>query len=154
MTSKSKTIILSCLIVFGLGFATKSIAQSKENSKSNNKIHFIEDDWKAALKQAAAQHKYIFIDAYASWCGPCKMLKARTFTDTKAATFYNKNFINISMDMEKGMGPQLAQEWGLQAYPTLIIFNSKGKPVSGTVGFISADKLIQFGQEALAKKAL
>jgi thioredoxin 1 len=114
-------------------------------------IVFIENSWDEALKQAARQNKYIFVDAYATWCGPCKMLKAQTFTDDKAAAFFNSNFINVSIDMEKGRGPELARQWQLTAYPTLIIFDPKGKPVLGTVGFIRAGELIRFGKEALKK---
>lgn len=120
------------------------------NSNSSH-IIFIENSWDEALKQAAAKNKYIFVDAYATWCGPCKMLKEQTFTDDKAAAFYNANFINVAIDMEKGRGPELAQQWQLRAYPTMIIFNPKGKPVLGTVGFIKASELIRFGREALKK---
>lgn len=120
-------------------------------SKSSTQINFIENSWTEALKKAARQNKYIFVDAYASWCGPCKMLKATTFKNNKVADFYNDNFVNVAIDMEKGQGPALAAEWGLQAYPTMIIFTSKGKPVSGTVGYIRANDLIKFGQQALNK---
>ena len=126
-------------------------AKAQDQNVDNSQIVFIEDNWNEALKQAAAQHKYIFVDAYATWCGPCKMLKATTFKNKKAAEFYNKNFINIAIDMEKGMGPQLAAQWRMQAYPTLIIFNPKGEPVLGTVGYIKAPDLIRFGEAALKK---
>jgi thioredoxin 1 len=150
---KRKLKFLPALLLIGiLAVSVKGHAQTKSASKAKNEIHFIEDAWKEALKQAAAQNKYIFVDAYATWCGPCKMLKATTFKNDKVVAFYNKNFINISIDMEKGMGPQLAQTWQLQAYPTLIIFSPQGKPVLGTVGFIPADQLLKFGQDALAKK--
>jgi len=79
------------------------------------------------------------------------MLKATTFKNKKAAEFYNKNFVNIAIDMEKGIGPQLAAQWRMQAYPTLIIFNPKGEPVLGTVGYIKAPDLIRFGEAALKK---
>jgi thioredoxin 1 len=138
------------LIVAMIMLSATSFAQNKAGTKTQ--INFIEDAWTQALKQAAAQNKYIFVDAYATWCGPCKMLKAKTFTDGKVAAFYNKNFINVSIDMEKGMGPQLAKEWQMTAYPTLIIFSPKGKAVLGTVGFVDANTLLQFGQQALAKK--
>lgn len=118
----------------------------------NNQINFIENSWPEALKQAAAQNKYIFVDAYATWCGPCKMLKATTFKNKNAAAFYNKNFINVALDMEKGNHPQLAQQWGMRAYPTLIIFDSKGKIVLNTVGFIGAKDLLRFGEEALRRR--
>jgi thiol:disulfide interchange protein len=128
-----------------------SLVKAQTQPVNDQQIVFIEDDWNAALKQAAAQHKYIFVDAYATWCGPCKMLKATTFKNKKAAEFYNKNFINIAIDMEKGIGPQLAAQWRMQAYPTLIIFNPKGEPVLGTVGYIKAPDLIRFGEAALKK---
>ncbi|WP_184547445.1 thioredoxin family protein [Mucilaginibacter sp. FT3.2] len=122
-----------------------------QEAKSSTQIKFIENSWGEALKQAAAKNKYIFVDAYASWCGPCKMLKATTFKNNKVAEFYNANFINVAIDMEKGDGPKLAAQWGLQAYPTLIIFNSNGKPVYGTVGFIKPNDLIKFGVQGLNK---
>jgi thioredoxin 1 len=141
-------ILMLVLLLTILPGATNAQKQAAGDSKE---IVFLEDAWGEALKQAAAQNKYIFVDAYATWCGPCKMLKNTTFKDKKAAEFYNKNFINVAIDMEKGQGPQLAAQWRMQAYPTLIIFDPKGKPVLGTVGYIKAADLIRFGQAALKK---
>jgi len=129
----------------------KAQAGQKTGDKKASQINFIENSWGEALKQAAAKKKYIFVDAYATWCGPCKMLKATTFKNKDVIAFYNSNFINVAMDMEKGQGPELAAQWGLQAYPTLIIFNAKGKPVYGTVGFIKPNDLIKFGVQGLNK---
>lgn len=126
-------------------------AAQKNGDKKANQINFIENSWSEALKQAAAKKKYIFVDAYATWCGPCKLLKATTFKNKDVIAFYNSNFINVAMDMEKGQGPELAAQWGLQAYPTLIIFNAAGKPVYGTVGFLKPDDLIKFGVQGLNK---
>lgn len=135
-----------------IALVSASAAKAQETiGKSSAQINFIENSWNEALKQAARQNKYIFVDAYASWCGPCKMLKATTFKNNKVADFYNDNFVNVAIDMEKGQGPALAAEWGLQAYPTMIIFTSKGRPVSGTVGYIRANDLIKFGRQALNK---
>ena len=141
-------IVLTAVLAFA---GSKYYKSATVTASGSSGIVFIEDSWDEALKQAAKQHKYIFVDAYATWCGPCKMLKARTFTDDKAAAFYNANFVNVAIDMEKGRGPELARAWQLSAYPTLIIFDSKGKPVLGTVGFINASELIRFGREALRK---
>jgi thioredoxin 1 len=146
-----KLLLINCfaiLMMLAFGFNTKA---QETVSKPSTQINFIENSWTEALKQAARQNKYIFVDAYASWCGPCKMLKATTFKNNKVADFYNDNFVNVAIDMEKGQGPALAAEWGLQAYPTMIIFTSKGKPVSGTVGYIRPNDLIKFGVQALNK---
>jgi thiol:disulfide interchange protein len=146
-----KILHTTCFVIlFNIVFSFTVKAQETV-SKSSTQINFIENSWNEALKQAARQNKYIFVDAYASWCGPCKMLKATTFKNNKVADFYNDNFVNVAIDMEKGQGPALAAQWGLQAYPTMIIFTSKGKPVSGTVGYIRANDLIKFGKQALNK---
>jgi thioredoxin 1 len=149
MKGKNWGLILGLIIMVT---TLPGIAKAQNQTTVQNKqIVFIEDDFNEALKQAAAQNKYLFVDAYASWCGPCKMLKATTFKNKKAAAFYNTNFINVAIDMEKGQGPELAAQWGMQAYPTLIIFNPQGKPVLGSVGYIKADDLIKFGEAGLKK---
>jgi thioredoxin 1 len=135
-------------VTLSLCLTLTACAQSKS---TNKQINFIENDWDKALKQAAAQNKYIFVDAYATWCGPCKMLKATTFKNNKAAAFFNQNFVNVALDMEDGTGPQLAQQWRMEAYPTLFIFNPKGQLVLKTVGYIGAKDLMRFGEEGLRR---
>lgn len=149
-------IIVVALITSAVYAKFSATSETPENANvtSANGIKFIDEDWKLALKKAASEKKYIFVDAYASWCGPCKMLKLTTFKNKRAAEFFNEEFINISIDMEKGQGLKLAGEWGVQAYPTLIIFTPEGKPVIGTVGMINAEDLIKFGREGLQKGSL
>lgn len=79
------------------------------------------------------------------------MLKATTFRDKDAAAFFNQNFINYSIDMEKGEGPALATQWQVDSYPTLLIFDAAGKIVLGTVGFLKPEDLIKFGKQGLKK---
>lgn len=151
-----KYSLMLLLPVFFSVVSFKPIVPAKKvlvmKTASADKIIFLENDWNAAVKKASAQKKWIFVDCYATWCGPCKMLKLQTFNNKKVADFFNEKFINISIDMEKGQGPQLAELWKIQAYPTLIIFDENAKPVLGTMGFMKADDLMRFAQEALAKK--
>lgn len=148
-------LIVIVLISSAVYAKLKVFSETPENRTINavNGIKFVDEDWNLALKRAAAEKKYIFVDAYASWCIPCKILKSTTFKNKKAAEFFNGEFINVSIDMEKGQGPELAGKWGVQAFPTLIIFTPEGKPVIGTVGMIKAEDLIKFGQEGLQKGA-
>jgi len=135
-----------------LTMATFAFACNAQTKTAHN-IVFIEDSWDEALRQAALQNKYIFVDAYASWCGPCKMLKKYTFSNQKVADFFNANFVNVSIDMEKGDGPSLATAWRLQAYPTLIIFDAKGRPVLGEAGYMGVNDLLDFAKQGLSKKS-
>lgn len=123
--------------------AAKSLPSGAEG------IRFIEGDWKTALAEAKKQKKMIFLDAYASWCGPCKLLKSKTFIDKSAGDFFNTNYINVAVDMEKGDGPALARQYGVNAYPTLIITDSLGTILTYTKGYISPEQLIDFGNYGL-----
>lgn len=152
------TSLLSLTIVLLIS----SSLYAQEARKANNihktdpakpEIVFMESSWDSVLKKAIATHKYIFVDANASWCAPCRLLKATTFRDKEAADFFNQNFINYSIDMEKGEGPALAAQWQVDSYPTLLIFNPAGKTVLGTVGFLKPEDLIKFGKQGLEKKA-
>jgi len=124
-----------------------------QSAKKADSIVFINNSWINALHQAQVQNKYIFVDAYATWCGPCNLLKSTTFRNDKAAAFFNANFINVEIDMERGDGPDLAQRWGIQAYPTLLVFDSNGKPITEALGYMSANALVKFGKYALTKTA-
>lgn len=118
--------------------------------EQNKGIIFNEDSWEEILQLAQAENKGIFLDVYASWCGPCKALKNRSFPDEKAGQFYNENFINVSMDAEKGEGIQLARQLRVDAYPSLFFLNSKGEVVLLAQGFHNAEELIELGKEGLS----
>lgn len=109
-------------------------------------IQFTEASWREVLKKAKAEKKVIFLDAYASWCGPCKMLQKNVFTKKAVGDFYNGKFINVKMDMEKGEGPALSQVYPLEAYPTLLFIDSNGKVLKKFIGAPSPEDLIALGK--------
>ena len=131
--------------------ASKDTVITTAITKTKPGIQFIEEDWAQALKTAKDKEKLIFLDIYATWCGPCKMLKQYTFTDSSVGEFFNKNFVNVTIDGEKGAGPQLAQQYAIEGYPTLIVADETGKPVLITAGYIPTDVLMQFAKEALKR---
>jgi thioredoxin-related protein len=55
-----------------------------------------------AQAQAKKAPKPLFVDVYTSWCGPCKMLDARTFADPKLAEYVNKHFYPVKFNAESG----------------------------------------------------
>jgi thioredoxin-related protein len=57
------------------------------------------EEAQAAAKKAP---KPLFIDVYTSWCGPCKMLDARTFGDARVADYVNKHYYPVKFNAESG----------------------------------------------------
>lgn len=111
-------------------------------------MNFSEDNWETILAKAKAENKIVFVDAYAVWCGPCKWMDANVFIDEKVGDFYNANFINAKIDMEKGEGPEIAKTYKIQAYPTFLFINGDGELVHKGTGGRPADKFIALGEAA------
>ena len=149
-----KSIRLNRLLVVLASFTIALLLVSaKKGSKYtviDKGIKFEKKGWEYALAEAKTKNKLVFLDAFTSWCGPCKLLKNTTFTDKAAGDFFNKNFINVTVDMEKGIGISLAKKYNVDAYPTLIIADSEGNVVTYTKGYISPEQLIEFGKYALS----
>src|SRR5690554_7882772 len=77
------------------------------NSKEETGIFFESLTFEEAIQKAKKENKLIFLDAYAVWCGPCKLMDRTTFKSEKVGALFNENFINIKIDMEKGEGVDL-----------------------------------------------
>ncbi len=149
-----KTILLLLIPAAICSFYAFNKISAKDNTGADKEkgIIFIEQDWNKALQKAGKEKKLVFLDIYATWCGPCKMLKKNTFTNEKVGKFFNANFVNVTIDGERGIGPELATRFSLEGYPTLIVTDSNGQPLLYTVGYLEPDYLLEFAKEALLKK--
>ena len=140
--SLSSVIFFLMLNVFGFGQDEKSELKG---------IRFHHGTFTEALAKAEKEDKLVFMDAFTTWCGPCKRMAASVFPDQMVGEFYNANFINVKMDMEKGEGPGLAQKYGVRSYPTLLYIGADGKVVHNASGARPSEAFIELGQEALKK---
>jgi thioredoxin-related protein len=97
-------------------------------------IRFVEKPFAELQAMAKKENKLIFLDAYTSWCGPCKWMAANMFTQDTIGTYFNQAFICTHFDMEKGEGTTLAKRFQVRAYPTLLFIDSAGNVVHKRVG--------------------
>ena len=114
-------------------------------------ISFYQGTWDEALQLAKEEGKPIFLDISASWCGPCKRLKATTFTDAEVGNLYNANFINVLVDGEKGEGILLARKYKIKGYPSLIFIDSEGQLIAQTAGYRTPEQFIALGEQVLSR---
>lgn len=133
----------SLLLIISIAFSITIFGQEAEG------IKFIKEDLASAQLQAKKSDKVIFVDAYTTWCGPCKMMDRKTFKDEDASKFYNENFVNLKMDMEKGDGPLFAQKHTIRGYPSLLFLNAAGELVHRSLGFQDATKFLELGKAAV-----
>ena len=114
-------------------------------------IEFFHGTYSEALEKATKENKLIFMDAFAEWCGPCKRMAATAFKEERVGKYFNDNFINVKMDMEKGDGPGLQRKYDVTAYPTLLFLNGKGDVVHKSVGGQSGEQLLALARVAAGK---
>ena len=113
-------------------------------------IEFAKINLESAKKKASKSGKLIFIDAYTDWCGPCKRMAATTFKDPEVGKFFNKNFVNLKVEMEKDTdGREIARRYKVRAYPTLLIIDGDGNLVKSVIGFKTKDQLMAIAESVL-----
>ncbi len=130
-----------CILIFAFNSTAQSAAEG---------IIFILDDFAEATRRAKAENKLIFLDAHTTWCAPCKKMAKETFTDDSVALQFNTRFINLNMDMERGVGVVLAQKYAILAYPTLLFLDTEGVVVHKALGFQDAEGLLNLGDVAFS----
>lgn len=112
-------------------------------------IAFEENTFTEALDKAKKENKLLFLDAYTSWCGPCKIMSSKVFTLPQVGDYFNRHFINVKVDMEKGEGIDLTKRYNVTAYPTMLLIDTDGNVRHKIVGAKSADELIRCAEEGL-----
>lgn len=115
-------------VIFNEGTLAESLAKAKNNKKGPNMV---------------------FLDCYTTWCGPCKQMANVVFTMEHVGKFFNSNFVNIKIDMEKGEGIELAKKYNVRAYPTFLILDPDGNEINRVVGGGDADGFIERVKKAM-----
>lgn len=112
---------------------------------SGQGIEFFHGTWEEAIEKAKLEDKLIFVDAYASWCGPCKRMSKTVFTEENVGTYYNQNYISLKLDMEKPEAATFRSLFPVSAYPTLFYFNEKGEVLKKKVGGMNPEDFLKLG---------
>ena len=99
-------------------------------------VNFEDLTFDEALAKAKAENKFVFVDCYTSWCGPCKYMAQAVVPQKSMGDFFNPRFGSVKFDMERGEGKELNEKFGVKAYPTFLILRPDGtlqhKIVGGT----------------------
>ncbi len=115
---------------------------SSSDARSLTPPSFIEDDYPAALAQARATHRPLFVDAWAPWCHTCLSMRAYVFPDEALWPLAN-DFVWLSLDTEKPANAKFLDEFAMQVWPTLWVIDPRdGKPTLKWLGSATAKELV------------
>lgn len=87
------------------------------------------------LDQVLQENKYVVVDFYADWCGPCKALAP--IIDDISKELNDVTFIKVNVDHAE----ELKENFKISSIPTLIYFKN-GQETNKTFGFIPKPVLL------------
>ncbi len=146
------TAILSITLLIIFGFSTL------KTKKPTAEVNWIGIE--QAQKLAKESPKKVFIDFTAKWCGWCKVMDKKTFSDPEVAAYMNEHYYTVKMDFdspetftylgEAYTAKQLANKYGITGLPTMLLASADFQTVIQVVGFQKANpflkKLKQFNE--------
>jgi thioredoxin-related protein len=145
------------LMLLAMPFSTRSQTITEDGG-----INWITGlTWEQVKDKAKKENKFMFIDAYATWCGPCKEMDKKVYTDKKVGDVVNSQFISVKLQMdETDKDDELVQSWypvvkdfkqrySIEGYPTFLFFNGDGKLIHKGLGYKSTSDFIDVAKDAL-----
>lgn len=131
---------------------TLLLALSASLSGFSQGIRFFEGTFEAAQQKATAENKLIFIDFYADWCMPCKMMAKQVFTDSIVGDYFNLKFINLQINVEKEEYRKLVKQYKVTSMPTLAFLRPEGKAVLLSTGARGKDDFLKMARTATGEE--
>lgn len=117
-------------------------------AQESNTIRFTNGSFNDALQQAAKEKKLVFVDCYTSWCAPCKWMEKNVFVNDTVFDYFNKQFVNFKIDMEKGEGVALREKYKVTSFPTYLFLDAKGNQVHRTGSRMSTQEFMTEAKRA------
>lgn len=124
------------------GLAATASAQVKFETKSTD----------AVRAMAEKSGKLVFIDLYASWCPPCRMMDKHVFSRKDVGEFMEKRFVSAKYDTDKAIGKDLLERYGSGAIPMYLVFDTAGELLGRIQGASSAEEFMRDIDTILARQ--
>jgi len=134
--------------ILAVSCSQKTTAETTTETKPENAVAAAKSGWLTSLdqaqKEAQAKNKLLLMDFTGSdWCGWCIMLDKEVFSKPEFKEYANKNLVLLELDFPRSkrmpaevtaQNEKLAMKYGIQGFPTVVVFDSSGKPL-GALGY-------------------
>ena len=143
--------VLVGLIIVLVIVGAFSAGPNSRQSKVESKIQWVTLDELQQLNKT--EPRKVFIDIYATWCGPCKLMDKKTFADPSIVEYVNDNYYAVKLNGEgkkevnifgKTMTEaELAYAFKIRGYPSVVFMTEELQPYQPVAGYIPAKEFIR-----------
>ncbi|MFQ5601136.1 MAG: thioredoxin family protein [Candidatus Krumholzibacteriia bacterium] len=138
--------------VYGLVWAGES-KSSDQTKRDVNKVKLEWIEYGAALQRAEEEDKHILIDFYTKWCGWCKVMDRRTYTDPTVIQMLKDNFVISKVNAESAKkfevgdsqmsGRDLARQFGVTSFPMTWFLKPDGTRIANIAGYFPPERFVK-----------
>ena len=153
------SVVLS-MLALNMGLFSSSTEAPSVQLEQKVQINWL--DFTKAQAKVKEKPKKVFVDLYTDWCGWCKVMDKKTFSDPKVIAYLNKHYYAVKFDAEqKGAVTYAGKDFkfirsgrggyhelaaalteGNLGYPTIVLIDQNLKPITYLSGFQSAENLM------------
>lgn len=103
--------------------------------------------WDQIKQKAKQENKYIFVDCYATWCVPCKLMDRDVYSNWRIGLEMNDKFISLKVQMDTTVNDnattknwyqdasKIGNDYEIEGFPTYLFFTPDGKLVHKELGY-------------------
>ena len=113
-----------------------------KSASTNNLVHLSTKSWDSEVLKSNLP---VFVDFWAEWCGPCRMVGPAVEQISKSLAGKVK-VAKLNVDENQ----EIAMKYAVKSIPSLILFKG-GKEFGRTVGAAPKEAYVKFIENSLAK---
>jgi thiol:disulfide interchange protein DsbD len=103
------------------------------------------DDYQAALNKARAEQKPLLVDFGASWCGACKELEQKTFSDPRVVREGGR-FVPVRVDLSPGKDSKDKRDilagYAQRGLPLVVLHKPNGEVGARVTSFVEPEQFL------------
>ena len=111
-------------------------------------IVFQNRDLNSSKALAQEENKLLFVDLFATWCGPCLAMDKNVFSKKEVGDVFNSAFVNVRLDIDSPEGKDLVKKAMVSEYPTYLFLDVKENVVHRLAGYQPTLRLLKEARTA------
>jgi thiol-disulfide isomerase/thioredoxin len=99
------------------------------------------------LEEAKRVNKPVFVEFYAKWCAPCKVMDEEIFTQPTVYNSLNRNFLNVKLNFDLESAKTVASIYEVTSLPTILMLDAEGVVLQRHTGMMTVADFQRMSRE-------